>query len=179
MRPLRNSLLLVTLILITQGIALAQSSDEQRLAITRDVTTDFAHGELASVRQRFSDDLKDSVTEDDLKSAREKLIEAAGAFQSQISQSTRTVQGEPIYVSKSQFEQFKVEMKLTFDDANHITDSRIAPVSDLSQESMETAAKTIADLLRQEHFEELDSKFNQRMKETMPTAVCKARGPTS
>ena len=173
MHRLRTFLFLFTIITGIHGIALGQSpdvkSDDQRLAITKEVTADFAHGEVASVHARFSEDLKDAVSENDLKAARKDLGGSAGDFQSQISQTTRTVQGAPIYVSKSQFEHFKVELKLMFDDQNRITDFRIAPVSDLSPESMEAAARAVTDLLRQERFAEVNAKFNGRMKESMPT----------
>src|SRR5271169_6152867 len=168
MRPLRHFLLLVTIILGAQAFGHAQTSDEKRLSITKDVMDEFAHGGLASVRERFSADLKDSVSESDLKGARDELAGAAGAFQAQISQTTRTVQGEPIYVSKSQFEHFKVELKLTFDDANQISNFRIAPVSDVSPEAMEASAKAITDLLRQQQFKEVSTRFNNQMKEMMP-----------
>ena len=168
MRPLRNFLLLLPIVLAIQGPAFAQSPDEKRLSITKDVMDAFAHGSVSAVRERFSADLKDSVSESDLKTAREELAEAAGAFQSQISQSTRMMQGAPIYVSKSQFEHFKVELKLTFDDANLITHFRIAPVSDVSPESMEASARAIADLLRQQQFQEVSTRFNDEMKERMP-----------
>ena len=102
---------------------------------------DFAHGAIAAVRDRFSADLKDSVSESDLKGAREELAGVAGGFQTQISQTTRTVQGAPIYVSKSQFEHYKVELKLMFDDTNQIIYFRIAPISDVSPETMEASAK--------------------------------------
>jgi len=168
MRPLRSFLLLLAIILGIQGLGHAQTSDEKRLSITKDVMDDFAHAELAPIRERFSAELKDSVSENDLKSARDGLVEAAGAFQSQISQTTRTVQGAAIYVSKSQFEHFKVEMKLMFDDANRITDFRIAPISDASAETMEASAKAITDLLRQQQFKEVSTRFNDQMKAAMP-----------
>jgi Protein of unknown function (DUF3887) len=168
MRPLRNFLLLLPILLAMQGLAFAQSPDEKRLSITKDVMEDFAHGSVASVRERFSADLRDAVSESDLKTAREDLTEAAGAFQSQISQTTRMMQGAPIYVSKSQFEHFKVELKLTFDDMNQIAHFRIAPISDVSPESMEASARAIADLLRKQQFQEVSTRFNDQMKETMP-----------
>jgi Protein of unknown function (DUF3887) len=168
MRPLRNFLLLLIIILGIQGLGHAQTPDEKRLSITKDVMNDFAHGGIASVRERFSADLKDSVSENELKSAWDELAEVAGAFQAQISQTTRTAQGVPIYVSKSQFEHFKVELKLTFDDTNQITHFRIAPISDVSPESMEASAKAITDLLRQQQFKEVSTRFNDQMKETMP-----------
>jgi hypothetical protein len=177
MRPLRKFLpLCIIIILAIQAVALAQTpdvpggkSDDKRLAITRDVTADFAHEQFAAVHERFTAELKEAVSESDLKTAREQLGETAGAFQSQISQTTRTVQGSAIYVSKSQFEHFKVELKLMFDAANRITDFRIAPLSDLSPENMEAAAREITDLLREEHFAEVDAKFTAQMKEAMPT----------
>lgn len=169
MRQLRNFLILFLVVSSMQGLALAQSPDEKRLAITKAVMEDFARGELASVRERFSADLKDAVSESDLKGAREKLGEVAGAFQSQISQSTRTVQDEPIYVSKSQFENFKVELKLMFDDADQIVRFRIAPISDASPETMEASARAIADLLGQQQFREVSTRFNEQMKESMPS----------
>ncbi len=169
MRPLRNFLLLLTIILGMQGLAHAQTSDEKRLSITKDVMDDFAHGAIASIRERFSADLKDSVSESDLKGAREELTGVAGEVQSQISQTTRTVQGAPVYVSKSQFEHYKVELKLTFDDTNQITHFRIAPISDVSPETMEASAKAITDLLRQLQFKEVNTRFNDQMKESMPT----------
>jgi len=168
MRPQRNFLLLITIILGMQCFGHAQTSDEKRLSITKEVSDEFVHGGVASVRGRFSPDLKDSVTESDLKGAREELTAVAGAFQSQISQSTRTVQGAPIYVAKSQFEHYKVELKLIFDDLNQITYFRIAPISDVSPETMEASAKAITDLLRQQQFNQVSTRFNDQMKETMP-----------
>ena len=168
MRPLRNFLLLLAIVLGMQGLGHAQSSDEKRLSITKDVMDNFVRGALALVRERFTTDLKDSVSESDLKGAREELAGVAGAFQSQISQTTRVMQGEPIYVSKSQFEHFKVELKLTFDDTNQITHFRIAPISDVSPESMEASARAITDLLRQQQFKEVSTRFNDEMKEKMP-----------
>lgn len=168
MRPLRNFLLMFLFVLAIQGIGRAQSPDEKRLAITRDVMEDFAHERLAEVRERFSADLKDSVSESDLKDAHDGLTEVAGAFQSQISQTTRMFEGAPLYLSKSQFQRHKVELKLTFGDSNQITYLRIAAISDLSPESMEASAREIADLLRQGQFDEISSKFNDRMKGNMP-----------
>ena len=152
MRPLRNLLLLLAMILGIQAFGHAQTSDEKRLSITKDVMEEFARGGLASVRERFSADLKDSVSESDLKAARDELAGVAGAFQAQMSLTTRTVQGAPIYVSKSQFEHYKVELKLMFDDTNQITNFRIAPISDVSPESMEASARAITDLLGQQQF---------------------------
>ena len=168
MRPHRNFLMLLTIGLAMQGLGHTQTSDEKRLSITKDVMEDFAHGEVAAVRERFSADLKDSVSESDLKGAWEELAGVAGAFQAQISQTTRTVQGEPIYVSKSQFEHYKVELKLMFDDGDKITNFRIAPISDVSPETMEASARTITDLLRQQQFKEVSTRFNDPMKEKMP-----------
>jgi hypothetical protein len=168
MRLFRSFLVMLSIILGIQALGLAQTPDEKRLSITKDVMNDFAHGGIASVRERFSDDLKDAVSESALKGARDELADAAGAFQAQISQTTRLVQGTPIYVSKSQFEHFKVELKLTFDDANQITHFRIAPISDVSPETMEASAKAIADLLRQQQFKEVSTRFNDQMKEAMP-----------
>jgi hypothetical protein len=144
------------------------SLDDKRLAITRDVMEDFGHGALVAVRKRFGADLKDSVSDDDLKDAHDQLAELAGAFQSQISQAARLVQGAPVYVSRSQCSRYKVELRLMFDDANLISDFRIGPVSDLSPESQEGAARDIADLLRQEQFPDVNAKFNARLKGNMP-----------
>jgi hypothetical protein len=167
MRPFRNFLLLVTIILGTQSLVHGQTSDEKRLSITKDVMDEFAHGELASVRERFSADLKDSVSESDLKAARDELAGVAGSFQAQISRTTRTVLGAPVYVSKSQFEHFKVELKLMFDDTNQIVNFWIAPISDVSPETMEASARAITDLLGQEQFKEVSTRFNDQMKEKM------------
>lgn len=168
MSPLRNSLLLLTIVVGFQVLVHAQTSDEKRISITKDVMDDFAHGGIASVRERFSADLKDSVSESDLKNARDELTDVAGAFQAQISQTTRTAQGAPIYVSRSQFEHFKVELKLAFDESNQITYFRIAPISDASPESMEASASAITDLLRQQQFKEVGTRFNDQMKEKFP-----------
>jgi hypothetical protein len=168
MRPLRNYLLL-GIILGIQVLSHAQSSDNVRLSITKDVMDAIAHGRFISAREQFSLELKDSVTESEMKDVWNELVEVAGAFQQQISQTARSVQGTPTYVSKSQFEKFKVELRLTFNDSNQITDFQIGPISDLSPESMEASAKAITDLLRQERFDQVSSQFNDRMKAAMPT----------
>lgn len=167
MHPLRNLLLLLSIAFALPAFGHAQTSDEKRLAITRDVTVEFVRGDVSAVRERFGPELKDAVSQDDLKGAREDLGAQAGAFQSQISQTTRKAEGQPIYVSKSQFEHFKVELKLTFDEANRITEFRIAPVSDVSPEAMEAAASAVTNQLRQEQFADVSSKFTERMKESM------------
>jgi hypothetical protein len=169
MRALRNFLPLLLMILGLHGIAFAQSSDEKRLAIAKNVMEDITHDRLAAVRARFSADLKEDFSESDLKGVRDELVEVAGGFQSHIAQSARTVQGAPVYVARSQFEHYKVELKLMFDDADQITNFRIAPISDATPESMEASARAIAALLGKQEFDEVDAKFNDRMKESMPT----------
>ena len=169
MRPQRYVAQLVVIVLWFYAFGHAQSSENVRLSITKDVMDEIAHNRLASVRERFSPDLKDSMTENEMKDVWNELVGIAGAFQGQISQSTRTVQGTPTYVSKSQFEKFKVELRLAFNDNNQITDIQFRPISDLSLESMEASAKAITDLLRQEHFDQVSSQFNDRMKAAMPT----------
>ena len=168
MHPARNFLIVVVILLGCQSLVQAQTTDERRLSVSKEVMEKFAKGDVASVREQFSADLKDSVSESDLKGAQEDLAGVAGAFQSHISQTTRTAQGEQVYISRSQFEHYKVELRLTFNDANEITDLRIAPISDLSSESMEAAARAVTDLLRQEQFKEVTDKFSEQMKESMP-----------
>ena len=174
MRRLRKFLPLLLAIVAVQGLASAQTSDEKnsdekRLAITKDVMQDFGTGALGPVRERFSDDLKNSVSASELEDAHDQLLEVAGPFQSQISQTTRKVQGALVYISRSQCARYKVELRLMFDDANRIADFRVGPVSDMSAESMETAARAIVDALRQGQFAGVNTKFNARMKEQMPT----------
>ncbi len=169
MRPLRYFLLLAAMLLAFQGLGRAQTPDEKRLSIAKEVMEQFAQGDLTSVRERFTADLKESVSETQLKSARDALTGMAGAFQSHISQTATNELGEHIYISKSQFEHYKVELTLTFNDANQISDFRIAPVSDLSKEEMEASAKAVTDLLRQRQFKDVSVKFNDQMKESMPT----------
>lgn len=188
MRRLRGSLLFLIAVSLIGGRALAQApgqnadekspekssekaadtSDEKRLAIAKDVMDEFAHGLLVAVRGRFDADLKNSVSESDMQDAHDQLFEIAGAFQSQISQITRTVQGAPVFISRSQCAHYKVELHLMFDGANRITDFRIGPVSDLSPESMEAAARDVADLLHQGQFADVNAKFDARMKGNMP-----------
>jgi predicted RNA-binding protein with PIN domain len=181
MRQPRKFLLLVPTLFLLHTHAFAQTpsqnaddktderSDERRLSLIKDVTEDFAHGSLASVRERFSSDLKDSVSENDLKDARDQLTEIAGPFQSQISQSKRVVQDAPVYISRSQCSRYKVELRLMFDDANEIILFRIGPVSDMSAEDMQAAARAVADELQQHQFAGVNAKFNARMKDAMPT----------
>jgi hypothetical protein len=169
MRLLRAFSLIVLIIIfgITEH-GLAQSRDDVRLSVTKDVMDEIAGDQLASVYERFSPDLKDSLSQDQMRLVLNELVAVSGAFQKQISQNTRTVQGSSIYVSKSQFENFKVELRLAFNDSNQITRVWIAPVSDLSPESMEASAKALTDLLRQKSFDLLSSRFNDRMKTAMP-----------
>ena len=55
-----------------------------------------------------------------------------------------------------------------FDDGDKITNFRIAPISDVSPETMEASARAITDLLRQQQFKEVSTRFNDQMKERMP-----------
>ncbi len=57
MRPLRNFLLLIAILLGIQSPGHAQTPEKERLSITKDGMEEFAHGGTASVRERFSDDL--------------------------------------------------------------------------------------------------------------------------
>jgi hypothetical protein len=168
MRRLPYFLLIALAVLGAARASLAQSPDETRLSITKEVMEEIGHDQLGPVMEHFSPDLKDTLTQDQVKSAIAELVSVTGAFQKQLSQDTRKVNGGSIYVSRSQFEKFKVELGLVFDDGNRITRVWIAPVCDMSPADMETLATQMTDLLRQEHFEQLFARFSDRMKSAMP-----------
>jgi hypothetical protein len=169
MGPLRNFVMILAAVLVIGPAAYAQSKDDVRLSITKDVMEEVGHGKLASVFGRFSPSLKQSVSQDQLTSVMDELTAMTGPFQKQLLQETRTVEGEPLYVSRSQFEKFKVELGLAFDDNNQIDHLWIAPVSDLNREQMEESAKSITSLLGQEHFDTLSLQFDDKLKATMST----------
>jgi uncharacterized protein DUF3887 len=146
----------------------SENPDETHLAITKDVMNEFAQGALAAVRGRFDADLQNAVSESDMQDAHDQLFEVAGVFQSQISQTAHLSQGATVYVSRSQCAHFQVELRLTFDVQNRITDFRIGPVSSLGPESMEAAARDLADLLEKGQFADANAKFNARLKGNMP-----------
>lgn len=168
MRTLRWLLLLVPLLFGLPVLAQTQSTDDTRLSLTKDVMNEMADGQIAVVCDRFTPDLKDSLDEDKMQFVWNRLLGISGAFQKQLSQSTRTLHGVTVYVAKSQFEDSKVELRLTFNDTNQITRIWIAPVSDLSPETMEATAKELVDLLRQKQFEQLTAKFSTELKVSMP-----------
>ena len=104
MRLLRRFLLVA---LVASGIcspSFAQSNDEVRLSITKDVTEEIDHGQYARAVERFSPHLKESITPDQLEAGLKDLVDLVGPFQKQLSQDTRMVEGAVFYVSKSQFE---------------------------------------------------------------------------
>jgi len=151
----------------SQTQLLPQTRDDARLAIVRQMMDEMADGKMGSVCKHFSVDLKDALTEDELEFAWNQLIRKSGLFQKQISQSSHTTHGVSVYVSRSQFENSKVELRLVFNDADQVTRISIAPVSDLSAASMEESARTIADLLRQKNFDQVVARFDDDMKEDM------------
>ncbi len=169
MRSLRAFLLIVPALLGFTLLAHAQSEshDDARLAIAKEVMDEMSAGKMGSVCERFSVNLKDAVSEDKLEFVWNRLLQRSGMFQKQISQSTRTAHGVSIYISKSQFENSKVELRLMFNDGDEITRISITPVSDLSPETMEESAKTVADLLRQKDFDRLFAKFDDDLKADM------------
>ena len=145
-----------------------QSVDDSRLSLTKDVMNEMAGGSISSVCDRFTPDLKDTVTEDKLQFAWNRLIGVSGAFLKQLSQSTRSIHGTTIYVAKSQFEDSKVELRLTFDEKNQISRIWIAPISDLSPQTMESLAKDVVGQLNQKQFEPLTDRFSNELKVRMP-----------
>jgi hypothetical protein len=167
MRVLRRILLVV---LVTSGIAstgFAQSKDEIRLSITRDVTDEIDNGQYARAVDRFSPDLKESITPDQLKAGLKDLVDLVGPFQKQLSQEAREVEGALFYISRSQFEKCKVELRFAFDESNRIDGFYLTPVSNLGAEDMEKLATDITNLLRQQHFVELSAQFNDQLKALM------------
>lgn len=142
----------------------AKSVDDIRLSLTKDVMDELAGGEVASVCNRFTPDLKDSITEDKMQFVWNRLMGVSGAFQKQLSQSTRTIHGATVYVVKSQFEDSKVELRLTFTDDNQISRIWIAPVSDLTPQEMETAAKGVVDQLNQKQFDQMTLQFTPELR---------------
>ena len=143
------------------------SADDTRLALTKDVMNEMAGGQMAAVCDRFTPDLKDNLTEDKMQFVWNRLTGVSGGFQKQLSQSTRTIRGMMTYVTKSQFEDSKVELRLVFNDQNQISHIWIAPVSDLSQQDMESAAKDVVESLRQKQFDQLSIRFNTELQVRM------------
>ena len=169
MRALRKVLLSVVILLIAGLPGFSQTLDEVRLSITKGVMDNIAHDQLPLVIAHFSPDLKEAISQDDIETVLAQLVDVTGAFQKQISQDARTVKGMPVYISRSQYEHYKVELGLEFDDANQIIHIWIVPVSDLSAATMETSAKALTELLHQGLFDEASTKFDERMKIMMPT----------
>jgi hypothetical protein len=168
MRTLRTLLLMFPFLLGFPLLAQTQSANDVRLSLTKDVMNEMAGGQIAQVCDRFTPPLKDSLTEDKMQFVWNRLLGVSGAFQKQLSQSTRTLRGSTIYVAKSQFEDSKVELRLAFSDDNQITHIWIAPVSDLSPDTMEATAKELVDLLRQKHFDQLSAEFSNELNASMP-----------
>lgn len=169
MRTMRTAL---PLFFFLWGITLfaqttATTVDDARLAATKDVMDQLAGGQIASVCERFTPDLKDSLNEDKMQFVWNRLLGLSGAFQRQLSQTTRTIHGLTVYVSKSQFEESKVELRLTFDNDNQISRIWIAPVSDLSPESMESTARQVVEEMNRKQFEELTARFDSELKVSM------------
>jgi hypothetical protein len=145
----------------------SRSHETARLAITSQIMDSMARGKMESVSKHFSGDLKDALTEDELEFAWNQLVQKSGLFQKQISQSSHITHGVSVYVSRSQFENSKVELRLVFNESDEVTRISIAPVSDLSASSMEESAKTVADLLRRKNFDQVVSRFDDDMKANM------------
>src|ERR1700722_2238625 len=101
-RPLRAFLLAVTLLLGFTLPARAQSKVDPRLSLTRDLMDEMASGHFATFCDHLSPQLKESITDDRLEFVWKRLTAVSGAFENQISQSTRAVGGVSVYVSKSQ-----------------------------------------------------------------------------
>jgi uncharacterized protein DUF3887 len=170
MRMLRRLLPIVPFLWGLTVLAQTQTktADETRLSLTKDVMDQLAGGQIASVCDRFTPELKDAVTEDKMEFVWNRLMAASGGFQKQISQSTRMIHGTTVYIAKSQFEESKVELRLTFNDENQITHVWIAPVSDLTPEIMESTAKELVDEMSQKQFDQLTTKFSTELKVSMP-----------
>lgn len=169
MRAMRTVLLILSLLwgITVFSQAPANSVDDARLAAVKNVMDQLAGGQIAAVCDRFTPDLKESLTEDKMQFVWNRLLGLSGGFQKQLSQATRTIHGLTVYVAKSQFEESKVELRLTFSDDNQITRIWIAPVSDLSPETMESTAKQMVDEMRQKQFEQLTARFDTELKVSM------------
>jgi hypothetical protein len=128
----------------------------------------FSREQFSLVREHFSADLKASLTEDDLKHGWDEIVLASGGFQSQLSQTFRTVRGAHVYLAKSQFDNFKVELGLAFGNANQITDVFMFLVANVSAEMMETSAKAVVELLRRGQFDLLSARLTDHMKDLFP-----------
>jgi hypothetical protein len=151
----------------TKAQTKTQPRDDARLALARQVMAEMADGKMESVCNHFSPELKDALTPDELEFAWHHLIQRSGLFQKQISQTMHPAHGSSVYVSKSQFENSKVELRLMFDDSDEITRISIDQVSDLSPASMEESARTVADLLRQKDFDQVVARFDDDYKSDM------------
>jgi len=170
MRTLRTLLLVVPLFCGATALAQApaKSADDARLTLIKDVMDQLAGGQIASVCGRFTPELKENLDEDKMQFLWSRVLGLSGSFQKQLSQSTRTIHGLTVYVAKSQFEESKVELRVTFNDDNRISRIWIAPVADLSPEVMESTAKQMVDELRQKQFEQLADRFSTELKVRMP-----------
>ena len=127
MRTVRFILLIVVAIFAVNMFGQEQAPDDIRLWITKEVMVEIVHDQISSVFERFTPTLRYSLSQVQMKNVLESLTSVTGPFKEQISQDRRIVNGAPIYVSRSQFQNHKVEMGLAFDDGNRITDIWIAP----------------------------------------------------
>ena len=80
MRLLRAFSLIVLIMFGTTEHGRAQSPDDIRLSVTKDVMDEIAGNQLASVYERFSPDLKDSLSQDKMRAVLDELVAVSGAW---------------------------------------------------------------------------------------------------
>jgi hypothetical protein len=96
--------------------------DKERLQICRDVMSEVAKGEAALLRSRFNSILAEAASDEGVGHLFDRIYKSWGSFKLVLRQSKGKTRGGNQYLTVSEFDKGEVEMVLSFDAENLISD---------------------------------------------------------
>jgi Trypsin-like peptidase domain/Protein of unknown function (DUF3887) len=147
----------------TDNIAF-EDTDTRRFRFAREMVQALRDDNIDLARTNFSTAAKDSTSNQQLRTVWSTDVGVLGSFQAVASQSKRVITGSTLYVTRMTFTGGALELRLLFDNDDHIINLWLATLGSSTSTQLEEAAKAFIQQMADQKFEQIYANVPESLK---------------
>ncbi len=147
----------------TDNIAF-EDTDTRRFRFAREMVQALRDDNIDLARTNLSTGAKDSTSNQQLRTAWSTDVGVLGSFQAVASQSKRVITGATLYVTRMTFSGDALELRLLFDNDDHIVNLWLATLGNSTPTQLEEAAKAFIQQMADQKSEQIYANVPESLK---------------
>ncbi len=141
-----------------------EDTDARRFRLAREMVQALRDDNINLARANFATAAKDNTSNQQLRTAWSTDVGVLGTFRGLSSQSKRVITGATLYVSRMAFSGGDLELRLLFDNDDHVVNLWFATLGGATPSQLEQAARAFIQAMANQKFEDIYAKLPESLK---------------